>query len=50
MKRYLYLLILAFISFGAGLTPAKAIDTRAQFALLMDAETGIVLYEKTLMC
>lgn len=46
MKRYLYLFVLVLVGFVTSLPPAKAIDTRAQFALLMDAETGIVLYEK----
>ena len=45
-KLSLGLMVLAMFSVGATNTIAQSIDTPAKYAILLDAETGTVLYEK----
>ena len=41
MKKFLLFLVLGFAPFAA-----QALDTKADYALLMDAQTGVVMFEK----
>ena len=43
-----FILAIGFI-FALGI-PARAFESTADYALVMDAETGVVLYEKNCRC